>query len=664
MGFFALLTVMGAAQLPYVDGVHKSRVFGENRAYRLFLPTSYSEGQKRYPVIYYFHGHSDRYTLERYDGGMDTVPKIAAFAATHEVIVVAADGYVARDYTGFYGGSPYDIRRDGGDTDYGEYFLELVQHIDSTYRTLTTRRYRATSGLSMGGFMSLYLSARYPDLVGSASAFNPGPEFYAGEKARRSLWRPKDHTANHEQTSIRLVRASGDYISQYHEETRAAYARASRVDFEYRQDEYNRHWATSIGETFEFHLRAFANPALDTTPEDWNYTSAQQRFEVRGFRVEASIAQPALVSLEHVRQGGLRVRTRRWAPDGPPAECSSLRVVTAPQYRPGASYRLLDYDTDAKRKQDSEVKADAEGRISFAVDCAPHEVSFEGQGTSGQPPILLPPNSEGVIRARPGMVTTLPLRIYNPRGTPQDVRVEITSDYPTVEVLQGKAEWKALAAGSMLPADTAIRVRFAAGEGEWSHARLNAKITYDDWVERSEPLDVLIAPDPLPAAPEVAILDGRTHVFPVFRQKGNQGGGAAVLRTVKEGDGNGNGVLEPGERATIWVRVPQGLDAFDKNNWCRAKVYSESPWVEEIGDIQEEKQREWTGAQNRSSLVALSPKVPSGADIPVILDCESWSFHFTPDVRYGRELLYQAFQLHKHHLYAWTWKAGQTIASK
>ncbi|MFN7929427.1 MAG: alpha/beta hydrolase-fold protein [Blastocatellia bacterium] len=81
--------------------------------------------------------------------------------------------------------------------DFGAYFRELVAHIDSTYRTLTARRARAISGLSMGGFMSLYLSARYPDLLGSASAFNPAPEFYAGEKGRRSLWRPKDHVSNH-----------------------------------------------------------------------------------------------------------------------------------------------------------------------------------------------------------------------------------------------------------------------------------------------------------------------------------------------------------------------------------------------------------------------------------------------------------------------------------
>ena len=34
----------------------------------------------------------------------------------HDLIVVLVDGYVAEHYTGFYGGSPWDIREDGGST--------------------------------------------------------------------------------------------------------------------------------------------------------------------------------------------------------------------------------------------------------------------------------------------------------------------------------------------------------------------------------------------------------------------------------------------------------------------------------------------------------------------------------------------------------------------
>ena len=50
---------------------------------------------------------------------------------------------------------------------------------------------------------------------------------------------------------------------------------------------------------------------------------------------------------------------------------------------------------------------------------------------------------------------------------------------------------------------------------------------------------------------------------------------------------------------------------LDRGNWCRAKVYTDSPWLTEIADIQEEKQREWTGAQNRTSLIELSRQVPA-----------------------------------------------------
>lgn len=655
LSLFFFITLLTGDQLFY-DRTHPSKVFGEARHYRIFLPPAYGTSGRHYPVLYYFHGSGDRYTLEKYDDGLDTVPKIAAFVAAHDLIVVAADGYIAKNYTGFYGGRPYDVDREGGDFDYGQYFLELVRHVDTTYRTFTSRRYRATSGLSMGGFMSLYLSTRYPELIGSASAFNPGPEFYVGAKGRRSLWRPKDHVLNHEKTMIRLVRASGDYISQYHEETRNAYAITPTVDFEYRQDEYHRHWATSISETFDFHLRAFANPALDTLPAEWNYDSAFQRFDAWGYRVEVRTQEPAIVYLEHVTQDGLRVRTRRWAPDGPPAACEALDLTTAPLYKASTPYRVLDYDLIKGKTNTFDLQANSEGRIHLRLNCGGHEISFVGPGTGAQAPVLLPVTNEDVLRPWPGQPLSLPIRIFNPRGQSlTDVRAELSSTYPTVEILRGQIGCKEIAPGQVADLSSGLQVRFVAGEGDFTHTRLQLKLSFDGGQEVKENIDVAVAPANMPPVPEIAILDGRTKTFSVFRQNGNQGGGVSVERTVTEGSGNGNGVLEPAENATIWIKLRQGLDPFDKNNWCRAKVYTDSPWLTEIADIQEGKGREWTSAQNRTSLVALSSDVPPGTEIPAILDCESWSFDYTPDVRYGKELLYQAFQFHKHHLFAWKW---------
>jgi pimeloyl-ACP methyl ester carboxylesterase len=644
-----------AAQQPFFDRTHESKVFGEPRHYRILLPPNYETSGRRYPVIYYFHGHSDRYTVEQYDHGTDTIPKMAAWVAKHDAIVVCADGYVATAYTGFYGGSPWDIREDGGDYDFGEYFLELTGYIDSTYRTLTDRRHRATSGLSMGGFMSLYLSARYPDRIGSASAFNPGPEFYVGEKGRRVLWSPKDHIGSHQQTMVRLVRASGDYISQYHEETRDAYARSS-VPFEFRQDEYHRHWATSIGETFDFHQRAFQTPELDNVPETWNYSSAYRRFDVWRYRVNVEAPGAGIVYLTGVRQGGLRVSTRQWAPDGPPMEHATIRITTAPLYSPGQRYRLQDSSTPEVKT----IVAAGDGSLTFTVDGMAHEIGLAGPGTGGDAPVLLPLTAADPPRFAPNIDVQLPLRIFNPRGSPvTGVTVALASDYPTVSLLSKPVTIAQIEPGGVADVSKEFSVRFTAGRGYFAPARLVLKMTYDGWHEVSQNIDVLIVPEHVNVPVAYQILDGRTVTLPVFRQKGNQGGGGPVMRKVTEGKGNGNGVLEPGEKATIWVKLDQGLDPFDKGNWYRARIYADSPALVEVRRLEEQKQLEWTSAKERTSVVRLSPDAVSGTTIPLLLDNESWSYSFTPDVRYGKEPLYQAFQLHTHHLHRLVIQVGR-----
>lgn len=650
-----LCACLGPAASPFSDRRHFSKTFNEERNYRIFLPAGYETSTKRYPVIYYCHGHSDRYTIERYDNGADTVPKIAAFVAAQDVIVVSVDGYVARDYTGFYGGSPWDVRLEGGQFDFGAYFQELVAHIDSSYRTLTSRRFRATSGLSMGGFMSLWLSARYPQMIGSASSFNPGPEFYTGDPGRRMLWRPKDHVANHEQTMIRLIRASGDYISQYHELTRDAYARHHQVDFEYRQDEYHRHWATSIGETFAFHLRAFGKSNLDNVPEEFTHANPYRSFAVWGWGVETEGGGPGFTYLEKVTQGSLQIRTRQWAPDGPAVEGRTIHVTTAPLYQAGAPYRLLDYSLSRRTLSRQTVTADAQGRLRFSVDSLGHVVSFAGPGTGAEPPLPLPLTAKDRMVVYPDRDTAIPLVLYNPRDAAQtNLSVEISSDFPTVKVLSGRASVARLNAGEATDLSGQLRIRVTSGAGPLALTRLRMKVTYDDWHSTLHDIDFWAVPSVLAKPAGIEILDGRSLTLPVFRQQGNQGGGSVITREIREGKGNGNGVLEPGEEATIWVKVEQGLDPFDKNTWHRVKVFSDSPYVSEAGDIQETKQREWTGAQDRTSLMRLSAGTPRGTTVPLLLQNESWSFYWTPGVRYGVEPLYQPFQRHREHLHEHT----------
>jgi len=651
--FLAFLLVQsGLPDRPFHDLTHDSKVFAQPRHYRIILPPDYETSRKAYPVIYFFHGHSDRYTLEHYDGGTEFIPKMVDYVRAHDVIVVLVDGYVARDYTGFYGGSPWDVRLEGGEWDFGAYFLELIEHIDGRFRTLTDRRHRAISGLSMGGFMSLWLSARYPHLVGSASAFNPGPEFHTGDPGRRSLWRPKDHVSNHTASMVRLIRASGDYISQYHEETRQAYANADNVSFEYRIDEFHKHWITSVAETFDFHLRAFATPALDNVPVSWSHSNPYREFSAWGYDVTVEANEKGFTCLTDVRQGGFRVTTRQWAPDGPPIASHRITVRTAPVYEPGARYQMIDHCLGTGQAAVREIQAGQDRRIAVTLDGTGHQVSFAGPGTGALPPVLLPVTASDRLRLPSGVDVELPIRVYNPRGTSMtDVRVELKSDYPTVQVLGGSATVESISSGRFADLSRQLRIRLTAGAGYFAPTRLTVTVVYDGWYSVTENIDFLTVPEIIPRPVEVQVLDGRTTTFRVFRQKGNQGGGGPVDVNVTEGKGNGNGVLEPGEEATIWVRLEQGMDPFDKNTWHRCKVYSDSTWRLEVADLQNQKQREWTGAMERASVVRLLKEAPASTTIPVLLDNESWSFHYTPDVRYGTEKLYQAFQLHTRHLH-------------
>ena len=69
-----------------------------------------------------------------------------------------------------------------------DYFLELVEHIDHTYRTLADRTKRGTFGFSMGGFMSFFLAGKYPHLIGAAVNMVGSPEFQVGYPNNNTLY--------------------------------------------------------------------------------------------------------------------------------------------------------------------------------------------------------------------------------------------------------------------------------------------------------------------------------------------------------------------------------------------------------------------------------------------------------------------------------------------
>lgn len=140
--------------------VIKSAILNKEVHYSIYLPADYSTSERAYPVTYLLHGYGDA------DDGWIQFGEINRLAdeaiATGKIppmIIVTPDGFKS-----FY------INSGDGKTNYEDFFIkELIPHIEKTYKVKAERRFRGIAGLSMGGYGSLLMSLKHPDLFVAAA---------------------------------------------------------------------------------------------------------------------------------------------------------------------------------------------------------------------------------------------------------------------------------------------------------------------------------------------------------------------------------------------------------------------------------------------------------------------------------------------------------------
>lgn len=158
--------------LPYsflMDGLDRQRNV------RLYLPPSYENSDKRYPVIYMHDGQNlfDDATSYVGEWGVDETLNQLAQQQNFEVIVVGIDN----------GGefrmnelSPWENKRFGEaqGKQYMDFIVQVVKpYIDSNFRSKSARADTAIIGSSMGGLISHYAIHAYPEVFSKAGIFSP-----------------------------------------------------------------------------------------------------------------------------------------------------------------------------------------------------------------------------------------------------------------------------------------------------------------------------------------------------------------------------------------------------------------------------------------------------------------------------------------------------------
>lgn len=164
---FTLLLIMFASFLAAQTGKVMdnlsvpSKLLKMDRKYAIYLPPDYETSQRSYPVLYLLHGAGDDQSgWVQFGEVLNIADKAINSGSATPMIIVMPDantgqrGYV-NNVTGTW---PYE--------DF--FFQEFMPFIEKTYRTRTEKRYRAVSGLSMGGEGTFIYALHHPELFAAA----------------------------------------------------------------------------------------------------------------------------------------------------------------------------------------------------------------------------------------------------------------------------------------------------------------------------------------------------------------------------------------------------------------------------------------------------------------------------------------------------------------
>jgi len=556
------------------DTAYFSSVFQVKKPYRIFLPSDYSKSQKRYPVIYFFHGNqgSHEFVLEG----------IQQLVSDNQVILVAWNGRSVpsdiRPYNiGYHSNIKYRIQ-------FKDYFLEFVRHIDSTYRTLNDRSHRALMGHSMGGFMSFLLAAKYPQLAGTAVNMKGSSEFFVGYPDNHTLYHVRYMFENLYGVRLRFHNSTIDELVHLNNEVNRGAARVKDLAYDYEVYPGGHDYtAAEFKDAFKYIVGSFKKPLPE--PGRWHHADLYPDFNVWGYEVKSNLNQPGYIDLKGVTKGGMRIRTRKWQPDGPLIPGVRINIKTAPAYKPNTEYAFFDYNETTGAKKDRSLISDETGRLGFSVNYQSHQLGIYEKNGPAEIVFVAHKVDGKDIFLKHNKQSNLKLMLLNRGGSDcKKIKItlstsekDITIANPSIELINiqpGQSFWS--------PVDFKVTAHNKpTTDGSPFRVRFNLMISDENGNAWKDEFDAPVFYN-VPAFTNIGIDDGDSEIF---------------------GSGNGNNIAGPGETIMIY------------QDSHRTRLYYDDPYIDDERLYDELQPDKWGDGYSLSSLIHISKDCPPGHKI-------------------------------------------------
>ncbi|WP_420148307.1 alpha/beta hydrolase [Spirosoma sp.] len=183
LSFLYFFSIEGFCQSTLHGSVERIKVHGKglegnlagdspDRDVSIYLPPSYkAESKRRYPVVYFLHGFTDNdaqwYGVTKHWINLPlVVDKAFTDGQIQEMIIVTPNAYTR------FRGSMYSNSVTTGNW---EDFVakELVTYMDQHYRTIPKASSRGLAGHSMGGYGSIRIGQKHPEIFSSLYLLSP-----------------------------------------------------------------------------------------------------------------------------------------------------------------------------------------------------------------------------------------------------------------------------------------------------------------------------------------------------------------------------------------------------------------------------------------------------------------------------------------------------------